>query len=143
LNDAYRTLKQPASRAAYLLEVEGILKRSEHEKAKDVPASLLEEVFALNEEMDSVREQREAGAPDAEWRARLAAAAAPIQAKQAEHEADLRSLFAQWDALAPDDASGRTRVLGALRERVLERNYITNLLATIEREASGKGGPQL
>ena len=143
LNDAYRTLKQPVTRAAYLLEVEGVLKRSEHEKAKDVPASLLEEVFALNEELDTVREQREAGAPESVWRARLAAAAAPIEAKQTEHEAELRSLFDQWDALAPDEAEGRARVLGALRDRVLERNYITNLLATIEREATGKGGPQL
>lgn len=143
LNDAYRTLKQPASRAAYLLEVEGVLKRSDQQKAKDVPASLLEEVFALNEELDSVREQREAGVPEEQWRARLSAAAAPIEAKEAEHEADLRSLFEQWDALSPDDAAGRTRVLAALRDRVLERNYIINLLATIERETSGKGGPQL
>lgn len=143
LNDAYRTLKQAASRAAYLLEVEGVLKRSNQQRAKDVPSSLLEEVFALNEELDSVREQREAGAAEELWRARLAAAAAPIEARQAEHEADLRSLAEQWDALAPDDAAGRARVLAALRDRVLERNYITNLLATIEREATGNGGPQL
>ena len=29
------------------------------------------------------------------------------------------------------------------RDRVLERNYINNLLATIEREATGQGGPHL
>src|SRR5262249_21321288 len=47
LNDAYRTLKHPVSRVAYLLELEGLMKRSEHDAAKQVPASLLEEVFAL------------------------------------------------------------------------------------------------
>lgn len=143
LNDAYRTLKNPASRVAYLLEVEGVLKPSDHEAGKKVPASLLEEVFALNEELDEVREGRDDGAPEAEWRARLAKAAEPIEAKRVEHESQLRELSAQWDALADDDASGRARVLSALRERVLERNYINNLLATIEREATGQGGPQL
>src|SRR3954467_12491302 len=49
LNDAYRTLKQPASRVSYLLELEGALKASDHESSKKVPASLLEEVFELNE----------------------------------------------------------------------------------------------
>lgn len=143
LNDAYRTLKQPVARAAYLLEIEGVLQRSEHDAAKKVPASLLEEVFELNEELDNVRELRAEGLSEDEWRARLAAAAAPIERKREEHETQLRELFEQWDALADDDAGGRTTVLHALRDRVLERNYITNLLATIEREATGHGGPQL
>src|SRR5437763_7063651 len=56
LNDAYRTLKNPTSRVAYLLEVEGVLKPSDHDAGKKVPASLLEEVFELNEELDQVRE---------------------------------------------------------------------------------------
>jgi len=143
LNDAYRTLKQPASRVAYLLDVEGVLKPADHEAGKLAPASLLEEVFALNEELDEVRDMRNGGAPDAEWRARLAAAAAPIEAKRTEHEAQLGELSNQWDALPPGDQAARTAVLGALRERVLERNYINNLLATIERETTGVGGPQL
>ena len=143
LNDAYRTLKQPAARAAYLLEVEGVLARSEHDAAKKVPASLLEEVFELNEELDNVRDLRAAGLPEEEWRARLAAAAAPIEQKSTEHEAQLRELFEQWDATANDDTSGRSTVLHVLRDRMLERNYISNLLATIDREATGHGGPQL
>ncbi len=143
LNDAYRTLKQPASRVAYLLDVEGVLKPADREVGKKAPASLLEEVFALNEELDEVRDMRNGGAPDAEWRARLAAAAAPIEAKRADHEAQLRELSDRWDALSAGDQAGRATVLGALRERVLERNYINNLLATIEREATGVGGPQL
>ena len=34
LNDAYRTLKQPASRISYLLEVEGALQPSDHDAGK-------------------------------------------------------------------------------------------------------------
>ena len=143
LNDAYRTLKQPASRIAYLLDVEGVLRPSDHDGAKKVPVALLEEVFALNEELDEVRDLRDAGLPDDEWQARLAAAAAPIEAKRAEHEAQLRLLSERWDGLDAADAAGRAAVLSALRERVLEQNYINNLLATIVREATGAGGPQL
>src|SRR3954466_14828988 len=103
LNDAYRTLKQPASRVAYLLEVEGALQPSDHDAGKKVPAALLEEVFALNEELDEVRAMRHGNAPEAEWRARLAAAAVPIEEKRAEHESQLRELADRWDALADDD----------------------------------------
>jgi molecular chaperone HscB len=143
LNDAYRTLKNPASRVAYLLEIEGALKPSDHDASKKVPASLLEEVFALNEQLDEVRDLRAGGADEAEWRSRLAAAAVPIEARRAEHESQLGELSARWDALADDDQAGRAEVLASLRERVLERNYISNLLSTIEREATGQGGPQL
>ncbi|MGE0448344.1 MAG: Fe-S protein assembly co-chaperone HscB [Vicinamibacterales bacterium] len=143
LNDAYRTLKNPIARTAYLLELEGVLKPSDHENAKQVPPALLEEVFALNEELDEVRESRASGAPDDVWQARLQRAAAPIEQKRADHERLLRELAERWDALGEGDAAARAEVLTALRDRVLERNYITNLLATIEREAAGEGGPRL
>lgn len=143
LNDAYRTLKNPVARTAYLLELEDVLKPSDHENAKQVPPALLEEVFALNEELDEVREMRSSGTPADVWRARLQRAAVPIEQKRADHEEQWRTLAERWDALADTDVSGRRDVLNALRDRVLERNYITNLLATIEREAAGEGGPTL
>jgi hypothetical protein len=45
-------------------------------------------------------------------------------------------LSAQWDALVDRGApqADRRATLERLRERVLERNYINNLLAGIERE---------
>jgi molecular chaperone HscB len=145
LNDAYRTLKNPVSRIEYLLSLEGVDRRREERHGADrggaagkVPAALLEEVFTLNEELDAVREMRQAGAPASEWRPRLERARQPIEAKRLEHEAQLRALSAQWDALVDGGAGaveGRP-VLEALRERMLERNYINNLLATIDREAS-------
>jgi hypothetical protein len=103
-----------------------------------VPPALLEEVFALNEELDDIRELRESGAEAATLRARLDAAREPIDAKRAEHEQQLRELSDQWDGL-PDEASPerKRKTLDALRERLLERNYINNLLAAIDREAAG------
>jgi molecular chaperone HscB len=137
LNDAYRTLKQPIVRISYLLELEGFgTAASVGQAAPTVPPSLLEEVFSLNEELDAVRDLRAGGAPAGEWKARLERARAPIEAKRAAHEAELEELSAEWDALDSADPGqpARRNVLAALRERMLERNYITNLLGGIERE---------
>ena len=102
------------------------------------PPALLEDVFALNEELAEIREERESGTPEQTWKARLDRARAPIERKRAEHEAALEQLSASWDALVDASAgeAERRRVLDELQERFLERNYITNLLAGIERELS-------
>jgi molecular chaperone HscB len=136
LNDAYRTLRQPIARIGYLLELEGLGTTTPGHASKEVPPALLEEVFALNEELDSVREWRNAGAPADEWRSRLEQARKPIETKREEHETHLQELSAKWDALLDANATDAERraVLGDLRERMLERHYISNLLATIERE---------
>ena len=136
LNDAYRTLKNPSARLEYLLGLEGLALKGPQEASKAVPPALLEEVFALNEELDEIRELRAAGAPEDQWKPRLERARAPIDTKREEHEAQLRLLSERWDALVDN---GRENVKGqetltALRERMLERSYINNLLAGIERE---------
>src|SRR5436190_131234 len=83
LNDAYRTLKNPVARIEYLLKLEGLgsgpvereasgtKAREGSSRAAVPPQDLLEEVFALNEELDEVREQKASGAPAEAWRARL------------------------------------------------------------------------
>jgi molecular chaperone HscB len=136
LNDAYRTLKQPIARVDYLLQLEGFVARSPEEATKQVPPALLEEVFALNEELDEIRDLRASGAPDDVWTARLEQARGPVERKRDTHEAQLQELSARWDALLDAHAGivDRRPVLEALRDRVLERNYINNLLAGIEKE---------
>ena len=66
---------------------------------------------------------------------RLVSARKPIESKRDEHERDLQELSARWDAQEGADPTARRATLEALRERLLERTYINNLLATIEREA--------
>ena len=136
LNDAYRTLKSTATRVEYLLKLEGAAPDGPEQAAKQVPPALLEEVFALNEELDEIRELRAGGGSPEDWKARLERARAPIETKRAEHEAQLQELSRKWDALLDRDAGDAERktVLDELRGRFLERNYITNLLADIERE---------
>ena len=132
LNDAYRTLRNQVSRIEYLLKLE----HSEGRASETPPPALLEEVFALNEELDEIRDERACGASEDAWKARLELARAPIERKRAAHEAALEELSATWDALVEASAgeTERRHVLDELRERILERNYINNLLAGIERE---------
>ena len=128
LNDAYRTLRQPASRIEYLLKLEGLGAASPADASKQVPPALLEEVFALNEELDEIREMKGSGASAEAWQVRLERARQPIETKRIEHEAQLQELAARWDA------GGGPDVLKALRDQFLERSYIHNLLEGIERE---------
>jgi len=138
LNDAYRTLRNPVSRIEHLLAIEGLPPTRHEDTAVKVPPALLEEVFALNEELDEIRELREAGGADsAALAARLASARKPIERKRDEHERDVQELSARWDGQEGGDAAARKATLETLRERLLERTYINNLLAAIEREAAG------
>ena len=64
----------------------------------------------------------------------------PIEVKRQAHEEQLRQLSERWDAQR-DTASPQEKraTLEALRERLLERNYINNLLASIDREKAHTG----
>jgi molecular chaperone HscB len=138
LNDAYRTLRQPIARISYLLELEGLGASGAGDGSKEVPPALLEEVFALNEELDEIRELREAGGDVARLRTRLEQARAPIERKREEHERRIQELSDRYDSQAGSSAAERKATLEALREQLLEQKYISNLIATIEREQSGK-----
>ncbi len=136
LNDAYRTLKNPVSRIEYLLSLEGFAPTRTPGAAAKVPAGLLEEVFALNEELDAIGAARAQGVDPAKLRARLQEARRPLEARRTVHERHLSEMAARWDALLAAGApeGERRATLEALRERILERNYLNNLLASIERE---------
>jgi molecular chaperone HscB len=139
LNDAYRALKQPVSRIEHLLTIEGLPAGKSDEGTAKVPPGLLEEVFALNEEMDEIRSLRESGTDAATLTARLTTARKPIEAKRDEHERALVEASEQWDRQADAPADQRRATLETLRQLLLERNYITNLLGAIEREAAAHG----
>lgn len=139
LNDAYRALKQPVSRIEHLLTIEGLPLGKSDDGAAKVPPGLLEEVFALNEELDEIRDLRESGTDAATLAARLTTARKPIETRRDQHERALVDASEQWDRQADAPADTRRATLESLRQLLLERNYITNLLSTIEREAAAHG----
>src|ERR1043166_435814 len=125
LNDAFRTLKNPVTRIEHLLSIEGLPPAKSEDGTAKVPPALLEEVFALNEELDEIREARESGADPEGLRARLASARQPIDRKREQHEAQLEELSARWDAqLENASAADRRGTLDALRARLVGRNDI-------------------
>jgi len=108
LNDAYRSLRDPVTRAEYLLKLEGF--DIGEQGSKDVPPELLEEVFELNmalEEADA--EQIES------FRTRF-------EGMRSELDIEMHDLFAQWDSTRSREA------LAAVRGLLNRRKYITNLI---------------
>jgi molecular chaperone HscB len=144
LNDAFRTLRDPVERLDYLLKLEGYAPKETRDASAQVPPALLQEVFELNEELEAIQDRRAGGAPADEVAARLDAARQPIEANLERHDRELRELMARHDDhLVSGDTTARTRVLDALRTLLLERTYLTNLLATVRRGLAGGGGPVL
>jgi molecular chaperone HscB len=144
LNDAFRTLRDPLARLEYLLKLEGFSPKESRDASTVVPQGLLEEVFELNEELEAIHDMRAEGSPDDAIAERLDAARRPIEANLAAHERELDALMVAHDArLESADAQGRHATLEQLRTLLLERTYLTNLLATVRREMSGGSTAQL
>jgi molecular chaperone HscB len=116
LNDAFRTLREPVSRAEYFLRESGI------ELAKDAPPELLEEVFELNMALEELR------GGDESARAQLVAAQDRFIEMLTDADTSLAALFAQYDDKA-DPA-----VLDQIRGVLNRRKYASNLLRDVERE---------
>ncbi|HEV2290069.1 MAG TPA: Fe-S protein assembly co-chaperone HscB [Candidatus Acidoferrales bacterium] len=134
LNDAYRTLRDPILRVEYLLLRAGV--RKEGTTKQQAPPELLEEVFELNESLDELREAKADGGDLTELRARLADARKNFQEKLDEVDAELQSVFGEWDAAidaAADDQTQRA-VMAKLNEVLNRRSYIRNLVRSVGEE---------
>jgi len=133
LNDAYRTLRDPVARVEYLLAIEGA--RKEGENKQQAPPELLEEVFALNESLDELREARTSGGDTASLKQRLASAEANFEGKLKEVDQHLQAAAQEWDkAVNTDDAAERQTVKAKLNELLNRRSYIRNLVINVQKE---------
>lgn len=121
LNDAFRTLRDPISRAEYFLKESGI------ELAKDAPPELLEEVFELNMALEGLRGGDESAL------AQLAEARIKFGVMLATADAELVVLFAQHHA-APDHATPNQATLDQVRATLNRRRYVANLVRDVEKE---------
>jgi molecular chaperone HscB len=140
LNDAYRTLKEPVARTAYLLKLEGVRIEDENRETRDmqtkqnrVPADLLEEVFELNMQLEEMRANLKVGDDDPALRGDLVRAQAQFKGMLATVDEDLRRAWDAWDAaLDANIAATKDKqkdVMVALLDR---RSYLRNLLREVD-----------
>ena len=116
LNDAFRTLREPVSRAEYFLQQSGL------EISKDAPPELLEEVFELNMALEELRGGDESARPQ------LVSAQERFMGMLGNTDTSLTAFFAQYDE-KPDHA-----VLEQIRAALNRRKYVSNLLRDVEKE---------
>ena len=140
LNDAYRALKDPIARTAYLLKIEGMRIEDENSENRDpqakqnrVPADLLEEVFELNMQLEEMRANLKMGEDDPALRGDLERAQAQFKGMLASVDEDLRDAWAAWDlALDMNDAAGQTKQKDAMVALLDRRSYLRNLLREVD-----------
>jgi molecular chaperone HscB len=136
VNTAYRALRDPVSRAEYLLELEG-MGLGTAGQAKP-PADLFAEILELQEARMELQTADADEAPA--LRARLEGARAELASRRAGAEAELTACFPEWDA--GDDAT-RRRVLGRMRDILATRAYLRTVLRDLDAAlgVQTNGGP--
>jgi molecular chaperone HscB len=116
LNDAFRTLRDPVSRAEYVLRERGL------EFGKDAPPELLEEVFELNMALEELRGGDDSARPQ------LTAAQERFAGMLTELDESLAGLFGRHDA------GGDPGALEEVRRALHRRRYVSNLVREVEKE---------
>jgi molecular chaperone HscB len=116
LNDAFRTLRDPVSRAEYFLKEHGL------GPSKTPPPELLEEVFELNMALEELR------GGDITVQSQLADAQKRFLAMRLEIDDGLAGLFKRYDAFE------EPATLPEIRAALDRRRYVSNLLRDVEKE---------
>jgi molecular chaperone HscB len=140
LNDAYRTLKEPVARTAYLLKLEGVRIEDENSETRDmqtkqnrVPADLLEEVFELNMQLEEMRANLKMGEDDPALRGDLVRAQVQFKGMLVVVDEDLRRAWGAWDAaLDANDAATKDKQRDAMVALLDRRSYLRNLLREVD-----------
>ena len=107
LNDAFRTLRDPVSRAEYFLKEKGF------ELSKEAPPELLEEVFELNMALEELKEGDDSARPQL------------VEARK--RFVEMRDSIDE--SLIETGARGDLEELRALLNR---RRYVRNLIREVE-----------
>ncbi len=145
LNDAYRTLRDPIARTAYLLKLEGVqleeqskaatdqARQTGQEKKQVVPPDLLEEVFELNMQLEEFRANKKMQEDDAELRRQITTTKDDLEQKLASTDDELKELWGQWDQVLEGKAD-RVTVRDAMVALLNRRKYIANLVHGVNAE---------
>ncbi|MEW6324353.1 MAG: Fe-S protein assembly co-chaperone HscB [Nitrospirota bacterium] len=135
LNRAYRTLRDPIERMAYLIRLE----TGRQEIAAKAPDDLLAEIFELQEALEAYREGSAGSEKEAAGR-QLTEEQARLRERLARLEEELQQLSAQWDDAAKNDSTAPERgaLLAAMQERLAARKYFMNTLDDITLTLEGR-----
>lgn len=123
LNDGYRILKDPITRAQYLLSEEGF--SIGEQRSRNVPPELLEEVFELNVMLEELKEGDESARPQ------LESAKKHFLSMQADIDRELGALFARYDSADAESATAK-QALHEVRGILNRRRYIENLIEDVD-----------
>ena len=146
LNRAYRTLRDPVGRMAYLVRLES----GEAEIAAKAPPDLLEEIFELQESLETFQGFDPSQPEDEEQKAarqQLVNERSQLEHRLARLDGELEKLAEQWDGLIGDAASTRRGVvlpdanaalIAGMRERLATRKYLTNTMNDISLTLEGR-----
>lgn len=149
LNDAYRTLRDPISRTAYLLKLEGIhfeeqskaateaARTSGEAKKQAIPPDLLEEVFELNMQLEEARINKKMGESDEGLAHDLRETKANLEAKYNGMMEELKRYWNEWDGVIDRAATGeaaaaeRKQALDHMLDLLNRRTYVRNLVRDV------------
>ena len=115
LNEAYNALRDPFTRAEYLLTLEGGPTAAEH---KQIPAAFLAEMLELREQVEEAR----AGCPDD-----AAVLAADFGRRYDDLLAGIEEKFAEFEQLAADDPR-RPWLLAEVRGQLNAAKFVRGLI---------------
>ena len=115
INEAYNTLREPFTRAEYLLKLEGGPSASEQ---KQMPPAFLAEMLEARERIEEAR----VGCPDD-----ASTLAVEFDKRYDDLLADVAGLFDRLPRLAPDDAA-RMKVLSQIRGQLNAAKYVRGLI---------------
>jgi molecular chaperone HscB len=149
LNDAYRTLKDPIKRTAYLLHLEGVELEEQSKSATEqarttgeikkqiVPPDLLEEVFELNMQLEELRMNKKMGEDDPGLAKEIAGHKVALEAKHDALLQELQKYWADWDSLIERNhgskapAEERANITAKMVDVLNRRNYLRILLRDV------------
>jgi molecular chaperone HscB len=126
VNNAYRTLKEPVSRAKYVVERK---LGSIEEKSAHVPTEMAEFFFEIHDLLDTIREAN-GNPPEAELK-EVQKAEKDLREKVTELETNLQENFVVYDS-APEQ-----KKLEKIKEILSERSYIRSFLRQIDNTLKG------
>src|ERR1700687_4640659 len=144
LNDAYRTLKDPIKRTAYLLHLEGVELEEQSKSATEqarttgeikkqiVPPDLLEEVFELNMQLEELRMNKKMGEDDPALLEEIGKEKLKLDEKYDALFNELKSEWNKWDKAADNGtAADRRIILDQMLDVLNRRNYVRNLVRDV------------